>query len=198
MSSDYASLLIDAGEYSGRNDIAPHFDRFLRFAEAKFNRVLRVADMETVAMVTLASGDGTLPVGFLEAREVLMAPYYPLRAMSLQSLTARYGSFGGQPQGYYIVGNRLSARPTWDGDLTLTYYEAIPPLTPQNPTNWLITKAPDIYLYAIVEEVAIWEKAPDKVAAAQGLRTQAMAGLSLLDERSRWGNAQVTIEGPTP
>jgi hypothetical protein len=198
MSADYASLLIDAGEYSGRSDIAQHFDRFLRFAEAKFNRTLRVSDMETEATVSLIDGDGNLPTDFLEAREVLMAPRYPLRAMSLQLLTSRYGSFGGQPKGYSVIGNRLSARPTWTGDLALTYYASIPALTIVNPTNWLLTKAPDVYLYAVVEEIATWANDMAKAATAQGQRIVAMSGLSLQDERARWGNAQVGLEWPTP
>jgi hypothetical protein len=198
MSQDYASLLVDAGEYSARSDIAQHFDRFLRFAEAKLNRALRLGEMEVQADLALTNGDGTLPDNFLEVREVLLAPNQSLRSIALSTLSARYGTGGGQPLGYAIVGNTLFARPKWSGNLSLVYYGAIPPLTRDNPTNWLLTKAPDVYLYSVVEEVAIWERAPDKVAAAQGMRVQAMAGLAQLDWRQRWGNSRISIGGPTP
>ena len=195
---DYASLLIEAGEYSGRTDIAQHFDRFLRLAEAKLNRALRVADMEAVESVSLVEGDGQLPADFLEARDVVYPPNRPLRSVSLQVLSGRYGVAGGVPQGYAIIGKTISVRPKWSGDLSITYYAAIPPLTMQNPTNWLLAKAPDVYLYGVVEEIAIWTRDVAQVQAAQGLRVQAMAGLSLLDQRQRWSNSRISIGGPTP
>lgn len=196
--SDYSSLLIDAGEYSGRDDIAHLFPRFVGLAEAKMNRVLRTADMEEAATVILANGDGALPEGFLEAREVLSPDGRNMGAWSLQALTTRYRNNGGYPQGYAVVGSTIMARPTTNGSLTMTYYKAIPPLTPANPINWLLTKAPDVYLYALVEEIAIWAKDVNMVSSARPLKENAMAGLTLADNRLRWGNGQVTLSGCTP
>lgn len=195
--ADYASLLIDAGEYAGRDDFAQHFDRFLRLAEAKLNRTLRVADMEKQETISLVEGDAPLPADFLEARDVVYPPNRPLRSVSLQVLSARY-SCGGVPQGYAVVGDTISVRPKWTGDIALTYYGAIPPLTMQSPTNWLLTKAPDVYLYAVGEEIGIWARDAAQVSAAQGLRVQAMSGLTLLDQRRRWSNGRISIGGATP
>lgn len=194
MSTDYATLLVDAGEYAGRDDIAQHFDRFLRLAEGKLNRVLRVAEMEVQDSLALTDGDGTLPDDFLHVREVLLPNGSVLNAVALQQLAGA----GGWPRGYAIVGRKLSLRPKWSGTISLTYYAAIPPLTPQAPTNWLLAKAPDVYLYGVVEEIAIWSRSADQASAAQSLRVQAMQGLSLLDERLRWGNSSISIGGPTP
>uniref|UniRef100_UPI003F4909AE phage adaptor protein n=1 Tax=Ensifer adhaerens TaxID=106592 RepID=UPI003F4909AE len=197
--ADYASLLVDAGEYSGRNDVAHLFPRFVGLAEIKLNRFLRLADMEVVGTVTVTNGEGTLPTDFLEAREVKTANGMPIRAVSLQQITESYaGRSGGVPSGYAIVGSTINVRPLGDGDLTITYYGKIPSLTPTNPTNWLLEKAPDAYLYALVEEIAIWERDVDKATAAVQLKMQALSGLKIGDERSRWGNAQVVVGGPTP
>lgn len=196
--TDYASLLIDAGEYSGRDDVAHLFPRFVALAEAKMNRVLRIADMETVATVTLTDGNGSLPADFLEAREVLTPDGYTIRAWSLSALTDRYRNRGGYPQGYAVVGTTIMARPMANGNLTMTYYAKIPPLTATNPTNWLLEKAPDAYLYALVEEIGIWAKNAELVGGARPLKENAMAGLTLADNRARWGNGQVTLSGVTP
>ncbi|MBK5566884.1 hypothetical protein, partial [Ensifer sp. SSB1] len=126
--ADYASLLIDAGEYSGRNDVAHLFPRFVGMAEVKLNRFLRVADMEVVAPVTITNGAGTLPTDFLEAREVKNANGLPIRAVSLQQLTESYAGRSGVPAGYAIVGSTINVRPLGDGNLTITYYGKIPPL----------------------------------------------------------------------
>ncbi|KQX20976.1 hypothetical protein ASD01_29620 [Ensifer sp. Root423] len=196
--ADYASLLVDAGEYSGRNDVAHLFPRFLGLAELKLNRFLRVAGMELVDTVALTNGAGPLPTDFLEAREVKNANGVPIRAVALQQLTDSYMGRAGIPTEYAIVGSTINVRPVGDGSLTVTYYGKIPPLTPANPTNWLLENAPDAYLYSLVEEIAIWERDADKAGAALQLKMQALSGLKIGDERSRWGNAQVVVGGPTP
>ncbi|MDK1386812.1 hypothetical protein QN224_15485 [Sinorhizobium sp. 8-89] len=195
--SDYASLLVDAGDYSGRDDIAHLFPRFLVIAELKLNRVMRVADMEKTATLPLAEGEGSLPADFLEARQVLAGDGRALRALALQELSG-HGTSGGPPIGYAIAGSAIKVRPKDGEDICLTYYAKIPPLTAAAPSNWLIEKAPDVYLYALVEEIAIWERDAAKAGAAEALKRQAMAGLGLSDERLRWGNSEIVIGGLTP
>ncbi|OCP36738.1 hypothetical protein [Ensifer sp. LC163] len=196
--SDYATLLVDAGEYSGRNDIAHLFPRFLGLAELKLNRFLRVADMEVTSTVAVTNGAGTVPPDFLEAREVKNANGLPIRAVALQQLSESYMGRSGIPTGYAIVGDTINVRPVGDGNLTITYYGKLPPLTPANPTNWLLEKAYDAYLYALVEEIAIWGSDVTKAGAAVQLKMLALSGIKIGDERARWGNAQVVVGGPTP
>ncbi|NRP74003.1 hypothetical protein ILFOPFJJ_04924 [Ensifer psoraleae] len=195
--SDYASLLVDAGDYSGRDEIAHLFPRFLVMSELKLNRVLRVADMEKTVAVPLTEGEGSLPADFLEARQVLAGDGRALRALPLQELSG-HGTSGGPPIGYAIVGSAINVRPKDGEDIRLTYYAKIPPLTAAAPRNWLIEKAPDVYLYALVEEIAIWERDAAKAGAAEALKRQAMAALGLADERLRWGNSEIVIGGLTP
>lgn len=196
--SDYASLLSDAADYSGVNDVAHVFPRLVQLAEAKFNRVLRVAEMETSGTITLVDGNGDLPADFLEARLVSAPDGRGLSAWSLSELDRRYGSYGGIPAGYSIVSNVMRVRPTSTGTIRIDYYGRIPSLTVSNPTNWLLQKAPDAYLYALVEEIAIWKKDAEMVQAGRSLKELALRGLNLQDERARWGNAQVVIGGLTP
>lgn len=196
--SDYATLLVDVGEYSDRDDIAHLFPRFIALAEAKINRVLRVGEMETSAVVSIVEGDGALPADFLEARMILGPAGQGLSSWSLQELNRRYGKGGGYPRAYSVVGSTIKVRPVASGDITIDYYATIPPLTIDNPVNWLLQKAPDAYLYGIVEEIGIWEKNVEKVANFRSLKEGALLGLSLQDEGARWGNSQVMIGGPTP
>lgn len=195
---DYAALLIDAGEYSGYADISHVYPRLIGLAELKLNRGLRVAGMETTSMITLTEGDGTLPDDFLEAREVKNASGIPIRAVSLEQLTNSYMDRSGTPAGYAIVGSTIKVRPTADQDIGVTYYSKIPPLTVTAPTNWLLSKAPDVYLYALVNEIAIWKRDVEAATAAQQLLLLAINGLKVEDERSRWGNSQVVVGGVTP
>lgn len=196
--SDYASLLIDAGEYSGRNDVAHLFPRFIGLAELKLDRALRVREMEHKAAIAIADGEGPLPTDFLEARQMLSASGLPIRAVALQQLAVNAQAGAGSPLGYAIVGNRIKVSPGGDHGLTMAYYRKIPPLSASSPTNWLLEKAADVYLYALVEEIAVWERDAGKAGAAQELKLMALSGLKIGDERARWGDAQMTVGGVTP
>ncbi|WP_337267515.1 phage adaptor protein [Oryzifoliimicrobium ureilyticus] len=196
--SDYASLLVDAGEYANANDMTHVFPRLLALAEAKMNRALRVGAMEKTASVALTGGEGALPDDFLEARLVNDAAGRELNAWPLPELMTRYRHAGGCPQGYAVTGSTIKVRPFQDGTLTLTYYAALPPLSPQTPVNWLLQAAPDAYLYGLVEEIAIWKHDPQALAAASSLSEAALSGLALQDQRARWGNGQVVVQGITP
>ncbi|KQX47604.1 MULTISPECIES: phage adaptor protein [unclassified Ensifer] len=196
--ADYAALLVDAGEYSGRNDIAHLFPRFVGLAELKLNRALRVSEMEATVAISIIDGDAPLPADFLEARQVLTASGRPIRAMALQQLAASVPAGASAPLGYAVVGNRIRAFPPGSYGLTLTYYTRIPSLSAASPTNWLLQKAPDVYLYGIVEEIAIWERDAGKAGAAQQLKMAALGGLGVADERARWGDAQMAVGGMTP
>lgn len=196
--TDYASLMIDASEYASRSNIAHVFPRYLGMAEVKLNRALRVADMQVEDTITITDGDGTLPTDFLEAQEVRSPSNIPIRAMSLQQLTNAYRDQSGTPKGYAIVGSTIKVRPTASGDCAITYYGRIPALTPSAPTNWLLLKAPDVYLYAVVAEIAIAAQDAAKTQQAMQLLGLAIQGLQIEDERRRWGNSQLVVGGLTP
>lgn len=196
--SDYGSLLVDACEYAGRNDVAHLFARFVALAEAKINRRLRVRDMEKSADLVLVDGNADLPADFLEVRLLVAPNGAPMSARSLIELQERYRGSSGYPSGYAIVGNVLQSRPAGSATLAMDYYAKIPPLTPDAPTNWLLDKAPDIYLYGVVEEIGIFSKDAALVAAARSEKADAIRGLKRDDERARWGNGQFVVGGFTP
>lgn len=197
----YADLLVTAGEYSGRNDIAHLFPRFLGMAETKLNRRLRIGAMEKVATVTLTDGAGPLPLDFIEARAVTMSNGRVLRSYSFQALLGHYNHrvrSAHTPDAFAVVGKSITVRPVWGGDIQVSYYAAIPALKPSNPTNWLLETAPDTYLYALVEEIAIWSKDANAASAAAGLKEQSLSSLSIDDERARFGQNIVRMGGLTP
>ena len=110
--------------------------------------------MEATAAITVVEGDAPLPADFVEARQVLSASGRPIRAMALQQLAESNLAEACGRLGYAIVGNRIKPFPAGSYGLTMIYYRKIPPLTAENPVNWLLERAPDVYLYGLVEEIA--------------------------------------------
>jgi hypothetical protein len=175
---NYSDLLVDVGEYSGRNDIAAVFPLLLRLAEAKLNRNLRTSYQETTVALPMVNGVATLPVDFLEARA--------------------YTSDGATFSRFVISGNTITASDPWTGDLTTTYYAKLPPLSVSNPTNWLLDLDYNVYLYALAVEVGIWSKNAELAKAAESMRDSAISTVMLNDENARWGRARVVNQDFTP
>jgi len=175
---NYSDLLIDVGEYTGRNDIAAIFPLLLRLAEAKLNRNLRTAYQETTVALPMVNGVATLPADFLEAR-------------AYTSDAATFSRF-------VISGNVITASSPWTGDLTTTYYAKIPPLSLANPSNWLLDLDYNVYLYAVAVEVGIWSKNAELAKAAESMRDSAISTVMLNDENARWGRARVVNGDLTP
>jgi len=175
----YAELLTDVGEYTGRSDIAAVFPLFLRLAEAKLNRNLRTSYQETTVALPVVDGEARLPADFLEARAYVA---------------------GDIRQTNFVISNGMitSLGSPWSGDLTVTYYAKIPPLSLMNPTNWLLDLDYNVYLYALAVEVGIWAKNAEMAKAAESMRDSAISTVMLNDENARWGRARVVNRDLTP
>ncbi len=196
--TDYTDLLIGVSDYTGRDDVAHLFGRFTALAETKLNRRLRVADMdEEISLTTDANGDATLPTDYIEAREVKDSNGRILRQASINALTRLYGNRSGTPTEFAIVGSVLMVKPTIAATFDMIYYEKIPSLE-TNGTNWLLTRAPDIYLYATALEVSAWARDAEGVSGARTLLDQSVSSLIVDDERARWSLGRVKLTGVNP
>lgn len=158
MADTYAELQQEVLDWLIREDAetVAMVPRFIVNAERRFNRVLRVPEMETVTTIASAASV-SLPADFLEARSITIGgpPASSLEPMSAANLAQRYPTAsGGIPRNYAVSGGTLSMRPLpgTGSTLSLVYYAKIPPLTDDNPTNWLLLAHPDLYLAAAVAE----------------------------------------------
>lgn len=196
--TDYTDLLIGVSDYTGRDDVTHLFPRFTKLAESRLNRRLRVGDMEAETQITTdANGEVALPADYLEMREVKDSAGRVLKANSLNALTRAYGNRGGVACAYAVVGTAFHVKPKGAATFDITYYQDIPTLT-SNSTNWLLSRAPDVYLYATSMEVTRWAGDAERFQAAQSFYDEATSQLIIDDERARFGNAQVRLSGHTP
>jgi hypothetical protein len=130
---------------------------FIRLAEARFNRVLRVSDMEeTLGTTALSSGAASLPTGFRAFKEVRYVgnTNYTLIPKSIEWIRAQETDTGSAPQYFAVTGTQIVCWPE-NGSIRGTYYKEVPALA-SNSTNWLLNKHPDLYLFASLVEAALW------------------------------------------
>jgi hypothetical protein len=175
---DYTSLQAAVIEYLARDQDATLIVRiptFIQLAEAKFNRQLFVRQMEqrSTALVNTASGEPefiSLPADFQSMRRVRLSSVTGKPCLEFKSGTQmdeyRFArsDLGGQPRYFTVFGEEIELAPTPNAAYTIemVYRQSIPPLA-SNATNWLLEKAPDLYLYGALLESAPYIKEDGRI-----------------------------------
>lgn len=171
----YAELQSAVGDWLARSDLSASIPDFIKLAESRMNRILRTRDMEASATVTMTTGSGPLPSDYLEWIEVIhngtRAPVLRYVEPDSEEWRFRYRP-GGDPTMFAILAGTLKIKPVpATGDCTLTYYQSIPALA-SNSTNWLLTRAPDLYLNYSLAEAYIFIKQYDRAKDFMALAEQ--------------------------
>lgn len=149
--TNYSTLQSAIGDYLNRADLTSQIPMFIQFVEADLNTRLRCREMIVEATITSTLGDVTLPADWLEAINLKIdGGQQPLRYVTIDEAdimiqSERYS----RPTFYTIVDGliRLVPPPATNEDIDIIYYQKIPALSDVATTNWLLAKAPDVYLY---------------------------------------------------
>lgn len=172
--------------WADRSDLTAVDDDFVNLADARIRKdfagqSIRVRDMETITDLTPSSGVVTLPTNFLAMKRVL-AVTSPVRRLEFrpQNWTdeAYPDGASGNPSFYTVVGSSLYMFPLTTSDIRLTYYAYPTALSDDDPTNWLLTKYPDVYLYAGLVELELYTGNTEGVAKWLAAYQAALEALS--------------------
>lgn len=153
--TDYDSLITAIGDNLARSDLASFAPDFIAQSEQVFNHgsesisPLRVRDMETVTTLSPTANVYTLPSDYLQYRRVAenSATWRDLEYIAPTAVNQQYPLRTSGPSNHFtIIGGSLYTYPLSSNDVEFVYYAAIPALTSSATTNWLITKAPSLYL----------------------------------------------------
>lgn len=192
--SDFLDLRLAVADHVGNRNLSDVMPRLVQTAEAYLNKELRCRQMITVDTLTFTDGVSDLPYDFLEMLHVYGLNGYQMRAGSLAD-AQRQGSMWSK---YSIDGSNIYIN-GYSGDRDIEYYAKLPTLTTSPSTsNWLLADCPNVYLYAVGLEAAKFLKDVDLAQATKLLLDGAMSELRVGDERARWANSVVRVQGCTP
>jgi hypothetical protein len=198
----YAGLQTAIANWLMRTDLTDVIPDFIALCESRIARTLRVAQMEQTSYAYLIDGSVQLPVDFIEARRIIGAGAYdrPLEYASPGFGGDEYsGWYAGSPRQYTIVGNILTTYPNGgDGQVTMIYYAKPPALSDDVTSNWLLLKAPELYLYGSLMESAPYLGDDQRIQVWGAMFEKALMDLQAIDERSRYGNSVTRLRGVTP
>jgi len=211
----YTTLQSIVVEYLARDQdttLIARIPTFIQLFEAKMNRELFVRQMEqrstAIADITTTEPEFvSLPADFQSMRRVRISsvtgkPALEFRsALQMDELRFTSGNIAGQPRYFSVFGTEMELLPTPDKNYTIemVYRQNIPALS-ANSTNWLLTLAPDLYLYGALLESAPYIKEDARIQT-WGLGFQsARDSLNILGMTSTFnaGPLQVRSSGFTP
>lgn len=190
----YSDLKASVADWLNRADLTAVIPDFIALSEARFNRELRVAPMVKIASATVSDGYFAVPGDYLETISLRLTSPDNYNGKCEFVSIQRLNELNGNPNltntsRYYSIvdGNfRLAPQPSGDTTLELTYYGKIPALSDSNTTNWLLTKSPDLYLYATLMQASPYLKDDERVALWASAMGQVMQAMQLEAERAQF------------
>lgn len=151
---DYASLQAALAVYAIRTDQSANWPTAIQMGEARLNRLLSVREMVASVNGSVTGATAALPADFNGAKALRLsgddpAKLEPVSVDEMDALKAQ-PDVSGDPRVYAITGANLEVypEPATATAYRLTYYQNLPSLSDAAPSNWLLAKHPDCYLYA--------------------------------------------------
>ena len=172
--SSYATLKTAVADWLARSDLTSYVPYFIEAGEERVYREMKVRQMETAFSTAIASGVVALPSGFRgwKALYVNGSPITPLRPMTLEALYREFPtrSSDGEPVAYAINGANVEFGRYPDSTYTIkgTYWKKLDALSDSNTSNWLITDAPYLLLWASLVESEAFNRNDPRIAVWEG------------------------------
>lgn len=186
--TNYSELQAAAASWLHRGDLTASIPDFITLAEAKLNRRLRLRAQESAATGTV-SASVALPTDFAEVISLKVATGQASYAIPFRP-RADITGLSAAPVRYTITGDNIVFDPaSSDYTYTLTYYAKFSALS--GGANWLITNAPDVYLYATLMESAPYIKNDSRIQTWASLLENGIADLKKQDFNSKLSGLEI-------
>ena len=194
--ASYADLQTAVASWAHRDDttFTALVPDFIRLAEVRFNRILRVSDMEaTLASSALTLGELTLPTGFLAFKELRFDGTidYTLQPKPLEWIRAQDDTATGDARYFAVTKDSVVCWPP-TGPIKGTYYQEIPDLA-TNSTNWLLDSHPDLYLFATLVEAALWMQDDSRIPLWAEKASALLDAVQRSDDRNQFDGGILAV-----
>lgn len=189
---DLDTLILKVQKWLDRDDLADEVPVFVQLFEAEANRELRTPEMEQTVTFSVEDEDRPLPSNYLAMRAIYRengTADTTLRGMSPTALKAEYEGSTGIPRAYALVsgGIRVAPPPADEYLLTMDYFARIEPLSVVAPSNWLLEKHPDAYLYGTLYYAEAYLDNAVRASQWRGLLDTVFAKINKSTRADRYG-----------
>ena len=199
--STYSDLKTTIANYLGRSDLTAQIPDFIRLAEDRLRRELRIRQMLKVVTSNTTGGDATvsLPADFLQIRDLHIDgnPVYSLEYMSPSIFyrNARTAE-SGVPVNYTVLASEFIFAPQPDAAYTLKmlYYAKPTYLSDSNTSNVFLANCADALLYGSLAEAEPYLMNDARIPVWASLYDRAVANISAADEGAEYAGVPLRMQ----
>lgn len=203
--TNYSELQTAIGRWMNRSDLTSRIPEFISMAEARMGRDVRLRHLSVLDFTAVEQYE--LPVTF----KAMIDLYHDgadrfgaikiVGAGDLGNMKSRYGDTGVPAYAAVIDGPastdqhyiRFAPEPSGNYPLRMTYEAALDALSDINTSNWLLSGAPDLYLFASLSEAEGYLQEDERVALWEQKYAQGANEYKLNRSRREYGGRLVAM-----
>ena len=203
--TDYATLQTTIANYLARSDLTASIPEFIRLAEDRLSRDLRIRQMLQIATTTIDSTNGTveIPADFLAMKDIHINSTNPIGTITFQSPSNFYrntrATATGQPRFYTALGSEFQLSPIPDAVYTIQmlYYVNPPNMSSTVSSNLWLANTPDLLLYAALGEAEPFLMNDERLATWSAMYDRGVQSLSKSDDEGEFPAHPMSITTTT-
>ena len=199
--TSYATLKTTVADFLNRDDLTSAIPTFIRLAESRIDRDLRHWRMEKRSVAELDTQYSAIPADFLQPIRLQLtggstSEVSPISTAQMLQLRGDREDQTGRPVHYALTAGGIELFPTPDEtyNASLVYYSRIPALSDSNTTNWLLTEAPDVYLYGALVHTAPYLKDDARIQVWEALFAQGLDRLNSSSSEAKYGGSGLVMK----
>lgn len=197
--SNYSELQAAVARYLHRTDLTTNIIDFIELGEARLNRALRLTQMESFDVLTTSTTSRflALPARYSEPLNftiLLSNVQVKLTPISTSQMAGMINTVASQPR-YYTIGQQIELNAISDQPYQVTLHCIKNFNISADGVNWLITNAPELYLYASLREAYVFVHDDANAQKYELLANKAIKDIAQQDGRSRSVSKLVTEPG---
>lgn len=199
--STYSELQTTIAGYLARTDLTTQIPDFIRLAELRLRRDLRIRQMLKSVTTATVAGDSTveLPSDFLDVRDFVVVgnPVQPLNYYSPSAFNRNTRTWeSGKPVDYTVLALDFQLSPVPDSDYTvqLFYFAAPAFLSDTNTSNVFLANTPDALLYGALLEASPYLMDDARINTWGTMFDRAMASITRSDEKGQYSGVPLSIK----
>jgi hypothetical protein len=199
--TSYSDLQTTIAGYLARTDLTTQIPDFIRLAETRLRRDLRIRQMLKSVTTATVAADSTveLPSDFLEVRDFVVVgnPVQPLNYFSPSAFNRNTRTWEiGKPNSYTVLANDFQLSPVPDAVYTvqLFYFAAPTFLSNSNTSNVFLANTPDALLYGALLEAAPYLMDDARINTWGTMFDRAMASITRSDEQGQYSGVPLAIK----
>jgi len=198
--TNYSDMQTTIASYLARTDLTAMIPDFIRMAELRLRRELRIRQMLKVVTTTATAGDATveLPSDFLQMRDLHLATN-PSATLEYQSPSNLFRNArtteSGLPKMYTVLAQEFQLAPVPDSAYTLSmlYYASPVFLSSTVASNAFMAICPDLLLYASLGEAESYLMNDPRLQTWASLYDRGLAALTTSDDQGEYAGSPLSI-----